>query len=69
MENDMDYLNVIGAVYIALSGGLSDEGQRLVDDTLLRIAERAPPDEATFLRALAGEKVERPRLTLVGGAA
>jgi hypothetical protein len=66
----MDYMNLIGAVYIALSGGLSDEGQRLVDDTLLRIADRAPPDEATFLRALAGEKQpQRPRLHLVGGAA
>jgi hypothetical protein len=66
----MDYMNVIGAIYLALGAGLSDEGQRLVDDTLLRIADRAPPDEATFLRALAGEKAPaRPHLTLVGGAA
>jgi hypothetical protein len=44
----MDYMNLIGAIYLALGAGLSDEGQRLVDDTLLRIADRAPPDEATF---------------------
>jgi hypothetical protein len=63
----MDDLNLIGAIYIALGAGLSDEGQRLVDDVLLKVADRSSPDEATFLRALAGGKQpSRPHLTLVG---
>jgi hypothetical protein len=64
----MDYSGMLGAIYVALSAGFSDEGQRLADDVLLRVADRYPPDEATFLRALAGKKPSgRQPLTLIRG--
>ena len=66
----MDYARLIGAIYVALGTGLSDEGQQLVDDVLVRIADRAPPEEGAFLRTLAGKKVtDRPPLVLIQGGA
>jgi hypothetical protein len=67
---NMDYSGMLGAIYVALSASFSDEGQRLADDVLLRVADRYPPDERTFLRALAGKKPSGHQpLTLIQGGA
>ena len=72
---DKSTARVMGAIYLALCQGLSDEGVLLANDTLYGIADLSPSHEATVLRIIANSAVngvdcepaepERPQLRLV----
>jgi hypothetical protein len=64
---------LLGAVYLALTQGLSQEGVELANDILYSIADQSPAHEARILRNIAdscsGVPDSRPQLALIDGGA
>jgi len=54
---DKSTVRVIGALYLALCQGLSDQGVALANDLLYAIADRSQSHEATVLRIIANSAV------------
>ena len=60
---------LLGAVYLAVTQGLSHEGIELANDVLYLIADQSPANEARILRNIAdscsGVPDSRPQLALI----